>query len=132
MQEPTPKNSDPRPLLTDVAEGEEDLAAEAAREGASGLVIQLTVENHAGVMSHITGLFARRAFNLEGILCAPMGDGVRSRMYLLVNERPRISQLLRQLEKLHDVLEVSLRYDFDTSLFARLHEMAEERASLRG
>lgn len=39
-------------------------------------LIELLVRNHPGVMSHITGLFARRAFNLEGILCSQTGDGV--------------------------------------------------------
>ena len=34
-------------------------------------VLELRVRNHPGAMSHITGLFARRAFNLEAILCVP-------------------------------------------------------------
>lgn len=49
-------------------------------------LIELHVRNHSGVMSHITGLFARRAFNLEGILCAQIGDGSTSKMYLLVKK----------------------------------------------
>ncbi len=36
--------------------------------------IELTVNNHPGVMSHITGLFSRRAYNLEGILCSSLTD----------------------------------------------------------
>ncbi|MGL5352690.1 MAG: ACT domain-containing protein, partial [Clostridium sp.] len=47
-------------------------------------VIELLVRNHPGVMSHITGLFARRAYNLEGILCGEVGDGSTSKIYLLV------------------------------------------------
>ena len=38
-------------------------------------LIELHVRNHPGVMSHITNLFARRGFNLEGILCGEVGDG---------------------------------------------------------
>ena len=53
-------------------------------------IIELIVNNHPGVMSHITGLFTRRAFNLEGILCGKIEDGSKSRMYLLVNDDDRL------------------------------------------
>ncbi|MBW2331111.1 MAG: ACT domain-containing protein [Deltaproteobacteria bacterium] len=90
----------------------------------SNSIIELKVRNHPGVMSHITGLFARRAFNLEGILCGPIGDGSKSRMYLLVNEDNRLKQVMMNLEKLYDVFEVSLRQDLDHTLFNRLHEFS--------
>ena len=85
-------------------------------------VIELTVNNHPGVMSHIAGLFARRAFNIEGIRCVPLSDGQTSRMYLLVAEDEKLLQLIKQLEKLYDVLEVSVRDDCDHNVFDRLHE----------
>lgn len=88
-------------------------------------VIELIVNNHAGVMSHITGLFARRAFNIDGILCGPVGDGHTSRMFLLVDEDERIPQVIKQLEKLHDVINVRERDDYDRTLFHRLHEFVE-------
>ena len=69
-------------------------------------VLRLLVRNHAGAMSHICGLFARRAFNLDGILCLPVGDAARSAMLLVVNEDARLEQLIRQLRKLEDVLDV--------------------------
>ncbi|MFW5771081.1 MAG: ACT domain-containing protein, partial [Spirochaetota bacterium] len=43
------------------------------------IVIELLVNNHPGVMSHITGLIMRRACNIEGILCGTVGDGNTSR-----------------------------------------------------
>jgi acetolactate synthase-1/3 small subunit len=70
-------------------------------------VLQLTVKNHPGVMSHVCGLFARRAYNLEGIVCLPVGNGETSRMLLLVNEDERLEQVIKQTRKLVDVLEVS-------------------------
>ena len=85
-------------------------------------VIEITVNNHAGVMSHITGLFSRRAFNLEGILCGQLEDGNMSRMYLLVNKDDRLDQILKQVEKLYDVITVSEREDYDHTIFNRLHE----------
>ena len=57
-------------------------------------VLELTVNNHPGVMSHVAGLFARRAFNIEGILCGPVGDGRTSAVYLLVNEYERLGQVV--------------------------------------
>ncbi|MFW5798258.1 MAG: acetolactate synthase small subunit [Planctomycetota bacterium] len=70
-------------------------------------VLELTVRNHPGVMSHVAGLFARRAYNVEGILCMPVGDGSTSRIWLKVLEQDRLEQVVRQVEKLEDVLEVT-------------------------
>jgi acetolactate synthase-1/3 small subunit len=78
----------------------------AAANGRSVAYVRLLVRNHAGVMSHICGLFARRAFNVEGILCLPVGDRTRSSVLLAVNEDERLEQLTRQLQKLEDVIEV--------------------------
>ena len=72
-----------------------------------GIVLRLLVRNHPGVMSHVCGLFARRAFNVEGILCMPVGDGTRSVALFLVHEDERVEQLVRQLRKLEDVIEVA-------------------------
>ena len=86
-------------------------------------VIELLVHNHPGVMSHITGLFARRAFNLEGILCGEIGDGTRSRMYLLVRNDDFLEQIVKQLKKLYDVLEVTIYADYDSTIFTNLDEL---------
>ena len=88
-------------------------------------VIELRVRNHPGVMSHITGLFTRRAFNIEGILCGPIGDGEESRIFLLVNEDQRLPQLIKQTQKLQDVITVQQRRDYDQTLFYRLHEFID-------
>ena len=89
--------------------------------GATGnVVLELRVRNHPGTMSHITGLFARRAFNLDAIVCAPIDDGSTSCILLLVARTPRLDQVERQLARLHDVLSVRLRPDLDAGFFARL------------
>ena len=69
-------------------------------------VLRLTVRNHPGVMSHVSGLFARRAFNVEGILCVPVGDGTQSVMLLEVADDARLEQVMAQLRKLEDVRDV--------------------------
>ena len=73
--------------------------------------LRLLVRNHAGVMSHVCGLFARRCFNLDGIVCLPIGDRTRSVILLAVNEDERLDQLIRQLRKLEDVVDVTRAQD---------------------
>ncbi|MFV0422540.1 acetolactate synthase small subunit [Oleidesulfovibrio sp.] len=83
------------------------------------IALRLTVRNHPGVMSHVCGLFARRAFNVEGILCTPVGDGTISRIWLIVHEDSRLQQMIRQAEKLQDVHDVA-PFPADAQAFARL------------
>lgn len=90
-------------------------------------VIELIVNNHPGVMSHITGLFSRRGYNLEGILCGAIGEGSTSVMYLLVRMNEQYQQVIRQLEKLHDVIEVKERDEYDHTIFDRIERLFIER-----
>ncbi len=88
-------------------------------------VLELTVNNHPGVMSHVCGLFSRRAYNVEGILCMPIGDGTLSRIWLLVNEDARLDQMIKQTEKLHDVRAVR-RHSADHDVFVQLEAFFRE------
>jgi acetolactate synthase-1/3 small subunit len=88
-------------------------------------ILQLTVANHPGVMSHVMGLFARRAFNVDGILCLPLADPSRSRIWLRVCEDKRLEQVVRQLEKLVDVHEVR-RHPADHAVFRDLEQFFKE------
>ncbi|MFA6811247.1 MAG: ACT domain-containing protein, partial [Desulfoplanes sp.] len=58
-------------------------------------VLELIVNNHPGVMSHICGLFSRRAFNVEGILCFPDECGTTSRILLSVAVDEHLDQILK-------------------------------------
>jgi acetolactate synthase-1/3 small subunit len=102
---------------------EEKLVSAPAPETApqTRSALELTVRNHPGVMSHVCGLFSRRGYNVEGILCLPVGDGARSRIYLLVNEDARLEQMIKQLHRLEDVLDVS-RHSADHRVFVQLEE----------
>ena len=73
----------------------------------SGAILRLQVRNHFGVMTHVCSLFSRRAFNLEAIICLPTSEGSESTVLLMVNEHERLDQLILQLAKLEDVLEVT-------------------------
>lgn len=88
-------------------------------------VLELTVNNHPGVMSHVCGLFSRRGYNVEGILCMPVGDGHRSRIWLLVNENGRLVQMIKQMQKLQDVQDVR-RHCADHEVFVRLEDFFQQ------
>jgi len=87
-------------------------------------VLELTVANHPGVMSHVCGLFARRAYNVEGILCMPVGNDDCSRIWLMVNETERLGQMMKHLKKLEDVFEVG-RHGASHAVFERLEAFFE-------
>jgi acetolactate synthase-1/3 small subunit len=92
-----------------------------ALRGHKCTVLELTVINHPGAMSHVCGLFSRRAYNVEGILCMPVGDGAHSQIWLLVNEDRRLEQMVRQTEKLEDVIEVQ-RHPAGHEVFVQLED----------
>jgi acetolactate synthase-1/3 small subunit len=82
-------------------------------------VLQIDVKNHPGVMSHVVGLFSRRAYNVEGILCLPVGNGEQSRIWLLVLEDIRLPKMIKQVEKLEDVIGIR-RHNADHAVFGEL------------
>ena len=88
------------------------------------VVLELIVTNHPGVMSHVIGLFTRRAYNLERIVCGPIGDGTRSRVILLVDESARLAQVRRDLAGLYDVEQIRRRSDWEADAFARIDRIA--------
>ncbi|MGD9949648.1 MAG: acetolactate synthase small subunit [Desulfobulbus sp.] len=88
-------------------------------------ILRLQVNNHPGVMSQICGLFARRAFNMEGIFCNATGQGETSCIWLKVDETDKLEQVVKQLAKLEDVLVVEERNDARTKI--REMEMMMER-----
>lgn len=83
------------------------------------VILELTVRNHPGVMSHVCGLFARRAFNVEGILCLPLPDGDHSRIWLQVADDQRLEQMVSQIDKLEDVIQI-IRHQNDPGVFNKL------------
>ena len=82
-------------------------------------VLELLVKNHPGVMSHVCGLFSRRAYNLEGIAVLPVGDGSLSRIWLKVAEESRLEQIVKQLQKLPDIRQVD-RHEGAHSVFTEM------------
>ena len=83
------------------------------------VILELTGRNHPGVLTHVCGLFARRAFNVEGILCLPIHGSDHSRIWLLVNDDQRLEQMMSQIDKLEDVVKVA-RNQSDPSMFNKI------------
>lgn len=100
-----------------------------ARHALPRTVLEIDVANHPGVLSHIAGLFARRGYNVEGVMCLPVGDGRNSRIWLQVHEDQRLAQMTRQLEKLEDVAAVRL-HPGDHAVFAQLEGFFQPRHAL--
>jgi acetolactate synthase-1/3 small subunit len=88
-------------------------------------ILELRVNNHPGVMSHICGLFARRAFNVEKIICLPIGNGEESKIYLMINTNERLDQITKQLIKLEDVMDVC-QNNFKNDVFIDVENLLTE------
>ncbi len=69
--------------------------------------ISVLVENKAGVLSHISGLFAGRGFNIDSLSVGETDDPTVSRMTIVVNGDDRtLEQVTKQLNRLIDVIKV--------------------------
>lgn len=65
------------------------------------------VENKAGVLARIAGLFARRGFNIDSLAVAPVVDEHFSRITIVVDvESAPLDQIVKQLDKLVNVVEI--------------------------
>ena len=70
-------------------------------------IISLLLENEAGALSRVAGLFSARAFNIESLTVAPTEDPTVSRMTLVTSGSDEIiEQITKQLNKLVDVIKV--------------------------
>ena len=70
-------------------------------------ILSLLMENEAGALSRVSGLFSARAFNIESLTVAPTQDPTVSRMTVVTNGSDQIvEQITKQLNKLVDVVKV--------------------------
>jgi len=69
--------------------------------------ITVLVENHAGVLARVAGLFARRGYNIESLAVSVTDKPEVSRMTIVVGGDLRVlEQITKQLNKLVEVLKV--------------------------
>ncbi len=70
-------------------------------------IISILIENEAGALSRVSGLFSARAFNIESLTVAPTEDSSLSRMTIVsTGSDDVIEQITKQLNKLIDVVKV--------------------------
>lgn len=70
-------------------------------------IISLLLENEAGALSRVAGLFSARGYNIESMTVAPTHDPNVSRMTLVTHGSEEIvEQILKQLNKLIEVVRV--------------------------
>jgi acetolactate synthase-1/3 small subunit len=70
-------------------------------------IISILIENEAGALSRVSGLFSARAFNIESLTVAPTEDASLSRMTIVSTGSDEvIEQITKQLNKLIDVVKV--------------------------
>jgi len=85
-----------------------------------GQVISLLVENKAGVLSRVVGLFSQRGYNIESLNVAPDLDPTLSRITLTTKtDEQGVEQVVKQLHKLINVVKVT-PYDHTTQVIREL------------
>ncbi len=70
-------------------------------------IISILMENEAGALSRVAGLFSARGYNIESLTVAPTEDPSLSRMTLVTRGTDEvIEQITKQLNKLIDVVKL--------------------------
>jgi acetolactate synthase-1/3 small subunit len=71
-------------------------------------ILTVVVENKAGVLSRVAGLFSRRGFNIFSLAVSPTDDERFSRITMVVDaESAPLEQVVKQLNKLINVIKIT-------------------------
>lgn len=71
-------------------------------------VLSVLVENHAGVLSRVSGLFSRRMYNIDSLSVGVTEDPNTSRMTIVTHADDKtLAQIQNQLSKLENVIEIT-------------------------
>lgn len=71
-------------------------------------IISILLENEAGALSRVSGLFSARAYNISSLTVAPTDNSNISRITVVTRgEDAVVQQIIKQLNKLVDVIRVS-------------------------
>ena len=71
-------------------------------------ILTVHVENKAGVLSRVAGLFSRRGFNIVSLAVSPTDDERFSRMTIVVDaDSSPVEQIVKQLNKLIPVIKIT-------------------------
>ena len=98
-------------------------------------ILSILVDNTAGVLSRVAGLFSRRGYNIDSLTVGVTADPRYSRMTVVVSGDEQIlDQITKQLAKLIDVVDIKILED-GTSVsrelvLVKVRVDAEQRQSL--
>lgn len=71
-------------------------------------IISVLLENEAGALSRVSGLFSARGYNIESLTVAPTNDSTLSRMTIVTRGSDKVAdQIVKQLDKLIDVVKLA-------------------------
>ena len=71
-------------------------------------IFSILLANESGVLTHVSGLFSARGYNIESLTVAPTVDDSLSRMTIVTTGEDKVAeQIVKQLHKLVNVIEVS-------------------------
>lgn len=71
-------------------------------------ILSILLENEAGALSRIVGLFSQRGYNIESLTVAPTQDNSLSRITITTRGDERVlEQITKQVNKLIDVLKIT-------------------------
>ena len=99
-------------------------------------IISLLMENEAGALSRVAGLFSARGYNIESLTVAPTEDVTMSRMTIVTSGSDAIiEQIKKQLNKLIEVVAVLDLTDGDhlerELMLVKLRAQGEAREELK-
>lgn len=100
-------------------------------------IIAILLQNEAGALARVAGLFSTRGYNIESLSVAPTEDPTVSRVTLVTQgSDPVIRQIVNQLHKLIDVVRIedmTLGEHLERELvLVKLSVRAEDTDALRG
>ncbi|WP_455379771.1 acetolactate synthase small subunit [Acidihalobacter prosperus] len=99
-------------------------------------IISILIENEAGALSRVAGLFSARGYNIESLTVAPTNDPTLSRMTLVTSGNEQVvEQIVKQLNKLIDVVKLmelnDYRYIEREMMLIKLHASDEKREEIK-
>ena len=100
-------------------------------------ILSVLVQNRPGVLARVSGLFARRGFNIFSLAVAPAEDAGMSRITIVVDlDSAPLEQITKQLFKLIDVVKISeldpRRSVERELLIATVRSSADQRSEVQG
>ncbi|MBQ7676772.1 MAG: acetolactate synthase small subunit [Lachnospiraceae bacterium] len=96
-------------------------------------VLSILVENESGVLSHISGLFSRRGYNIDSISAGVTADPRFTRITIVTSgDELLLEQIKKQVAKLEDVIDVKILHNSSSVVYElMLVKIAAERKSSR-